>query len=264
MSKKIAVSLLVYNEGASIVRTVKAGYQNLEQLGIDFELWVIDNHSEDNTQTDVQNLINHYPRLKYLRHPYNIGYSLSTLSSFKKPSADIFVTVDGDGQYNLTDISILLKEIEKGNDLVYAIRVKRQDPFIRKLMSFVFNLISNPLLQTGLTDLNCGFRAMTKEAAQAIQIYNQIIFVGPEIYVRAKTSNLKITEVPVRHFPRPAGRGSFAGPIQIIKFSYLMMCYIWQMRKELYKKAAPQRNYDEKYDIFGADYVTAYLSSTSK
>ena len=78
-SEKISVALLIYNEGQTIVETIKKGYQDLSGLGIDFELWIIDNHSSDNTEKDVRALLPTMERLRYQRHPFNLGYSLVAL-----------------------------------------------------------------------------------------------------------------------------------------------------------------------------------------
>ena len=48
--KKISVSLLVFNEKHNLEKTLAKGYEDLEKLNIEFELWVIDNHSDDGTE----------------------------------------------------------------------------------------------------------------------------------------------------------------------------------------------------------------------
>jgi len=237
--QKVNISLLVFNEGQTIRETIVEGYKDLEDLGINFELWVIDNASEDNTKEIVMELQEKFPKLNYYLQSENIGYALSSESSFKVPDADVYITVDGDGQYRLTDIKLLLDIVNNGTDAVFAVRKIRKDPMGRIVMSSVFNLISKILLPIKVQDLNCGFRALSKKAAQKIFIQNKVNYVGPEIYVRLLQLNMKIQDVDVRHFERKAGNSVYTGLMSTMKSCWGMLTYLYSLKSEYKAMSAP-------------------------
>ena len=141
-----------------------------------------------------------------------------------------------------------LELLRKGVDVIYSIRHKRQDPFIRKLMSSVFNTISKIVLRAEMKDLNCGFRSLSSRAANQIRIYNKTTFAGPEIYVRAKMAGLSITEIRVSHFPRRAGNSVFLGWLGIYRASILMLKYIFKLRRELDGETKPVSDVPREFE----------------
>lgn len=228
---KISVSLLAYNEGESIAQTIDKSYKALTELGYDFELWIMDNHSTDNTVQVLESLFKTYPKLRHFRQKENVGYAMNSLSSFKVPQADILVTLDGDGQFDVKDVKSMVASINQGNDLVVGWRVKRNDPIDRVIMNKVFNKITQWILSCKLHDLNCGYRAMTKKAADLISVRYKEKFVGPEVFARACQYKMKVSEVPVAHYERTAGASVFSG--NKIASIINMLKYLWKLRQEI-------------------------------
>jgi glycosyltransferase involved in cell wall biosynthesis len=228
---KVALSLLVYNEGESIEQTVLRTYNELTALKLDFELWIMDNHSTDNTPQILERLMSTLPRLKHFRQAENVGYAMNTLSSFKVPSADVYATMDGDGQFTGNDLVPMIQKLTSGADIVVGWRVKRNDPIDRIIMNRGFTWVTQTLLRCKLNDLNCGYRVMNKKSAELINIEYKEKFVGPEIYARACQNSLIMTEIPVNHFPRIAGESVYTGSkiSSVIK----MIKYLWQLRLEI-------------------------------
>lgn len=260
---RVSVSLLVYNEGEGLKQNVESGYKQLQNTGLDFDMWVFDNHSEDNTVDIMNDLLDKYPNLYHYRQPQNIGYALSTLSSMKIPQTDIIVTVDGDAQYNLEDVKLLVDKVEsKEYDIVFAVRHDRKDPFLRCLISGVFNKLSKFILSSRVRDLNCGFRVMSKETSEKIEVYNPITFVGPEIFVRASLLKLKIGDQNVRHFPRMAGQSVFEGFPVMMRNSWKMFKYLLQLKMEMKEKLFPQKLHN--FPIDGGTLRTSSVSSSQE
>lgn len=230
----ISVALVVFNEGDTLGNTITRGYAALEKTGLDFELWVFDNCSTDNTVELMNSLLPQLPRLRFHRQPRNLGYAGSSATTWSVPEADYLSLVDGDGQYDLTDVKkafdILIQE---QSDIVFGYRVKRQDPFSRVLMSKVFNWISRFLLRSPLHDMNCGFRIMTSAAAKKIHIQHKLNFVGPEVYARSVQNNLKFSEVKVQHFPRRGGVSVYSTPMKTLQSVIKMIQYLLILRRDL-------------------------------
>ena len=61
--KKISVSLLVFNEKHNLEKTISKAYEELEKTSLEFELWIVDNHSDDGTDVLLNSLLKKYKNL---------------------------------------------------------------------------------------------------------------------------------------------------------------------------------------------------------
>ena len=233
---KISVGLLVYNEGLSLKETTDSAYKKLRRLNIKFELWIFDNKSSDNTALIVKKLLKKYKNLKYYKQKKHVGYALNFMSAIKIPNAHYKFVIDGDGQYDVGDIKKILKLLKNRCDLVFGIRKKRQDPFFRKFISNIFNFACKFIIRSNLKDINCGFVGFSKSVANKIKTNYKYNFIKPEIFALSKIFKFDICEVNVRHYKRKKGKSIFTGPLKIILNCYLMIIYLFQLRKILNKK----------------------------
>ena len=76
---KIAVCLLAYNEEEVITEVIDEGYNYLNSLDINYELWIFDNNSNDNTGSIVKKLQKDKEKLNYYKQESNVGYGLNTI-----------------------------------------------------------------------------------------------------------------------------------------------------------------------------------------
>lgn len=228
---KVCVSLLVYNEAQTLKNTIEKSYAELDESGLDYELWIFDNHSTDNTPALMKELMSSRPNLKHYRQPVNVGYAMSSQSSFKVPKADVYMTIDGDGQYKMDQVREFAEIVERGeSDIVFGWRVKRQDPADRLLMSQFFNFFAKLILPSELHDMNCGYRAMSAKAAELVDVKHRLKFVGPEIFARAQQNGLRIGEREVRHYPRLAGESVYGNWYLKMMSAISMLKYLATLR----------------------------------
>ncbi len=103
---------------------------------------------------------------------------------------------------------------------------------MRILITKVLSFFAKATLGYPYHDINCGFRAVTREVADQIEINHKLNFVGPEIYVWGKLHNCKMAEISVQHFLREAGTSvhiPWALPLIIQK----VIKYLLNLRREL-------------------------------
>lgn len=233
---KIAVCLLAYNEEDVINSVIQKGYNYLESLDIDFELWIFDNNSTDNTKKIVEELINKKKFLKYYKQDQNVGYGLNTISALKIPHADVIFVLDGDGQYSFEDIPKFLKLINNNFDVMFGIRKKRKDKFLRKITTLVYNFLAKKIINSNLSDINCGFRALNNNAAKKIISRFEYNYIGAEIFMESKKHNFKIGEEEVKHNHREGGDSVFDNISLIIKHAVIMIRHLLELKKIYLKK----------------------------
>jgi len=226
--KKISFSILVYNEAASLKSTITSALFTLDKKKLDYEFWVFDNNSNDNTE-DIVKSFNH-KKINYKKQIKNMGYAYNNFSAVKEPKADLYVIMDGDGQYDPEDIDKFINA-SKSNDLVIGIRKKRQDSLLRIFMSIFFNVIANLMIKSCIKDINCGYKILSKKLANSLNIKFYYNYINPEIYVFAKKNKFKITSIEINHFPRKYGQSYFNGYLNLIKNIFLMIKYLYDLRK---------------------------------
>ena len=233
--KKISVSLLVFNEKHNLEKTIIKAYKELEKLYLEFELWIFDNCSNDGTDVLVNLLLKKYKNLRYYKQEKNFGYAINCQTALKLPVSDYKFVIDGDGQYDLEDVKECIEILDSGYDILMGIRKPRKDPKIRIFMTLVLKFLSKIILGSNLEDINVGFRCMTKEAANKINLKYKYNFAGPEIFALSVIKKLKITEKIIKHHPREGGRSELSGIKNLAYNSLLMVKYMIDLKNDIKK-----------------------------
>ena len=233
--KKISVSLLVFNESHNLEKTIIKAYKELEKLYLEFELWIFDNCSSDGTDVLVNSLLKKYKNLRYYKQEKNFGYAINFQTALKLPVSDYKFIIDGDGQYDLEDVKECIEILDSGYDILVGIRKPRKDPKIRIFMTLVLKFLSKIILGSNLKDINAGFRCMTKETANKINIKYKYNFVNPEIFALAVIKKLKITEKIIKHHTRVGGRSELSGVKNIIINGVLMIKNMIDLKNDIKK-----------------------------
>ena len=233
--KKISVSLLVFNEKHNLEETIIKAYKELEKLYLEFELWIFDNCSNDGTDVLVNLLLKKYKNLRYYKQEKNFGYAINFQTALKLPVSDYKFVIDGDGQYDLEDVKECIKILDSGYDILVGIRKPRKDSKIRIFMTFVLKFLSKIILGSNLEDINVGFRCMTKEAANKINLKYKYNFAGPEIFALSVMKKLKIAEKIIKHHPRVGGRSELSGIKNLIFNSLRMIKYMIDLKNDIKK-----------------------------
>ena len=233
--KKISVSLLVFNEKHNLEKTIIKAYKELEKLYLEFELWIFDNCSNDGTDVLVNSLLKKYKNLRYYKQEKNFGYAINCQTALKLPVSDYKFVIDGDGQYDLEDVKECIEILDSGYDILMGIRKPRKDPKIRIFMTLVLKFLSKIILGSNLEDINVGFRCMTKEAANKINLKYKYNFAGPEIFALSVMKKLKIAEKIIKHHPREGGRSELSGIKNLTYNSLLMVKYMIDLKNDITK-----------------------------
>jgi glycosyltransferase involved in cell wall biosynthesis len=126
---------------------------------------------------------------------------MAGLEASLKAGADIIVNTDADNQYCAADIPLLVKPILMGQaEIVIGARPIRQikhfspaKKILQEFGSWVVRMVSN----TDIPDAPSGFRAISRNAALQINVFNQYTYTL-EMIIQAGQKGMAITSVPVR------------------------------------------------------------------
>ena len=182
-----------------------------DREGLDAHVVVVDDGSTDGTAQFVTRLGEGDSRVSVRRHPANVGKSLALRTGFRlalAADADVIVMMDADGQDDPAEVPLLLAKLADGADLVTGARASRQDRFVKRWTSKLYNAVTRFVSKTPGTDNNSGLKAMTPAVARTLvpMLYGEF---HRYLTVIAYRRGFQIDEVAVSHRPRSHGNSKY-------------------------------------------------------
>ena len=190
----IWIVIAAYNEEKRITKVV----QDLKHYKYK-NIVIVDDCSKDNTYAVALKT-----KVTVLKHVINLGQGAALKTGITyalEHNADIIVTFDGDGQHLASEISRLISPLNKGYEITTGSRFldkRTKMPLARKIILKGSVLILRMFYGLKVTDAHNGFRALSKKAAQKIEIKCDRMAHASEIISEIKKKNLKFKEVPVK------------------------------------------------------------------
>jgi glycosyltransferase involved in cell wall biosynthesis len=211
----LSVFFPFYNEESNLERVIHQALDVLPSLCPDFEVIMVDDGSRDRTPHIMEALAQRSPRLKIVQHLHNKGYGAALSSGFAAATKEWVFFSDGDCQFDLRELA-LLWERRNTADAVIGYRIRRNDPFARKVNSWLWNRLVRLLLNIKVKDLNCAFKLFHREQVEALHMESNGMFVNAEILAKLSARNAKFEEVGVHHYPRLTGQATGANVTAIL------------------------------------------------
>ncbi|HYD25019.1 MAG TPA: glycosyltransferase family 2 protein [Croceibacterium sp.] len=196
---KLIIQIPCLDEAGSLPETIAALPRRID--GIDeIELLVIDDGSRDGTaevarRWGVQHVVRHR-RNRGLAAAFRSGIDAALAAG-----ADVIVNTDADGQYEGADIALLVAPVVAGEaDIVVGDRGiagnAHFSPF-KRVLQRCGSAVVQRLAGTSVPDAVSGFRALSREAAQRINITTEFSYTT-DMLIQAGRKRLAIASVPVR------------------------------------------------------------------
>ena len=181
--------------------------------GHQWRILIADNGSTDSTLDIAKGLAEEHSRIRYL-HLDQRGRGRALSKAWLDSDADILAYMDVDLSTDLSAVPEMVKAIDGGGyDLAIGSRLKRGAQVIgrpphRELISRAYNLLVRSMFITRLRDYQCGFKAISRGAAQALipLVQDTGWFFDSELLILAEKNGYRIKEVPVRWTDDPDTR----------------------------------------------------------
>lgn len=210
--KSLSFVLPAFNEAANIETAVRRCAGVADDLGLDYEVIVVDDGSHDGTRERVEAMAaSSKGRLRSLHHPQNRGYGAALKTGLLAARMDRVFFTDADLQFDVAEISHLLERADH-YDIVAGYRAPRRDPAFRVFNGWAWSQLVGLLFDLPVRDVDCAFKVFDRRIFDRIAIHSIGAFVNTEILVRARSAGFTVVEVPVSHYPRVAGQSSGANP----------------------------------------------------
>lgn len=203
--KPITIVMPAYNEAENLKEILSQIPGNIR--GIEIGVLVIDDGSYDETAQVASEA-----GVCLVRNPINRGGGAALRLGYdvlQKAGSLICVTMDADGQHNLSDIEkILLPIVNDQYDFVIGSRVlgdREKDSQLRIVGVYIFGWIISMLLGKKITDPSSGFRAFRMESVASINLHEDQYHTS-ELIIEAVKKGLRIGEVPITILKRKYGK----------------------------------------------------------
>jgi len=203
----LSVIIPFFNEEENVLPLYQRLLPVLQGLGRSYEIIFVDDGSRDGTAAALRRLAEEDPQLKVIELLRNFGQTAAMMAGIDSAAGEILVSMDGDGQNDPADIPSLLAEIDRGFDTVSGWRVDRKDHALsRRLPSQVANRLISWLSGVHLHDYGCSLKAYRRDVIKNVNLYGEMHRFIP---IYTSWYGGRISEIPVRHHARMAGRSKY-------------------------------------------------------
>lgn len=202
----VSVIMPAYNEAPNLLEVVPRVLGVLDTLPGTHELLVVDDGSTDGTPDVLHELRTRRPDLRAVRLRRNVGKSAALQSGLDHSRGETIVLLDADGQDQPEEIPLLLAALDERLELVTGRRVERQDRFVKRHTSRLYNRVTAKVTGVEGSDFNSGLKAMRRAVVEPMSLYGELHRYIP---VLAKWSGFRVGEVPVHHAERLHGTTKF-------------------------------------------------------
>ncbi|MBU0951909.1 MAG: glycosyltransferase family 2 protein [Elusimicrobia bacterium] len=208
MKKTFSFFCPAYYDEKNITLVIEKAVNLLNEIAQDYEIFIINDGSPDNTGKVADELAVKYPKVHVIHHPKNLGYGAALQDGFKYANKFEYVLfTDGDNQYDVYDFKKSLQLLDQ-YDMVIGYREFNANSNLRKLVSICYNFFIRTLFGVNFKDLGTALRVVKRDAVNKIHITCTGPFAPAEIVLKLAKLGFNIGMVPIRSYPRLHGKST--------------------------------------------------------
>ena len=204
---RVSVVVPVRNEAGNIGPLVEEITRALAAFAPG-EIIYVNDGSRDETEAELQSLMETHASLRQIRHEMSCGQSAAVRSGVAAARAPIVATLDGDGQNDPAFLPSFFNLLERDPaiGLVAGQRVGRKDTGFKRLQSRIANRVRKMVLRDGTRDTGCGLKAFRREVFLALPYFDGLHRFLPALVAR---DGYKVAYVDVVDRPRLHGASNY-------------------------------------------------------
>jgi glycosyltransferase involved in cell wall biosynthesis len=206
--KKLSIVIPIYNEAENLPQLLDQWIAFCKQNN--FELVLVNDGSKDGTREILEKL----PAaafIKVLHHKVNRGYGGAIKTGIINAETSFVVTIDADGQHELSSIIDLLLKLEANDaDMVIGSRGKSNRAFtFRNTGKALIRGVSRMLIPNKITDLNSGMKLYRTDLAKRyIKACPDSMAFSDVIALTFISEGALVIEHPITIKPRLGGKST--------------------------------------------------------
>ena len=231
-----------YNDAGTIPTMILRALQTLPEVAEDYEVVVINDGSSDDTARVLDDLAQHYERLRVIHRTQPSGYGGVLRGGFAAAAKDWIFYTDGDAQYDARELALLAQAIQDGVDMVNGYKIKRRDPFHRVVIGLAYQYFVKYLFGLKIRDVDCDFRLMRRTIFDEVTLESTTGTITFEMVKKIQDAGYHIVEVPVHHWYRQYGESQFFNFPRVARTLVALIGWWWRLviKKEHLRRPAPR------------------------
>ena len=169
--KKISILMPFLNEGGVIVGNTYRVIEVMKELGINFEIVLIDDGSTDDSYTLLKKEFSDHAQVKIVRNFQNFGKGWAIKTGYEFSTGDYILFLDSDlelSPYHLPNFLRIMKE--ENADAVIGSKLHKEStldyPFMRRVLSIGYYSIIRVLFGLPIMDSQTGIKLFKREALE--------------------------------------------------------------------------------------------------
>jgi len=204
MSDRPELSLVMpaYNEEKNIRLVIERVDNVARQMGLRYELIVVDDGSVDNTKVEVEGCAGINDHVKVASYNDNVGKGFALRTGFSHAVGDLVIFMDSDAEIDPKQLAHYINAL-KDADVVVASKwhpqSKLDTPLTRRILSRGFNALVKLLVGLRLSDTQTGLKAVRREAFVGVfpRLTVKRYAFDVEMLALANLLRLKVVELPI-------------------------------------------------------------------
>jgi dolichol-phosphate mannosyltransferase len=213
---KLSVVIPAHNEAGSIAETVRGVAGALAEEGIDHEVLVVDDASDDGTGEIVARIAEANERVRCVRSRYQPGFGLAVRSGLEDFTGDAVAIVMADLSDDPRDLVVYHRLLEEGYECAFGSRFVhgskvRGYPRFKLVMNRIVNFGIRALFRHGYNDTTNAFKAYRREVIESVQpLLSNHFNLTVELPLKAVVRGYSYGIVPISWTNRQAGESKLS------------------------------------------------------
>ncbi|MBU1178318.1 glycosyltransferase family 2 protein [Patescibacteria group bacterium] len=233
---KLSVIIPAYNEEKRIGPTLESVSRYLEKQNYSYEIMVVANNCTDRTDDVVREYQEKISHLELIDLGPGIpGKGGAVREGLLKTKGQYAVFMDADNSTRLVELDKFWPYFAQGYDIVFGSRdikgaqVEVSQSKLRETFGKMGNLLIQFVLLPGIKDTQCGFKAFSRKAVQAIFLKQKISGWGFDMEVLAlgKKLGFKMKEVPIAWYNAVGSKVSWTGYLESFRDLFVIRFNLW-------------------------------------
>jgi undecaprenyl-phosphate 4-deoxy-4-formamido-L-arabinose transferase len=213
---ELSVVIPVFNEKDNLPELIDRCLAACKKTSRSFEIILVDDGSRDGSRDLVTQAGDSHTEIISLILNRNYGQHVAVFAGLEQSRGQIVITLDADLQNPPEEIPNLVREMDRGVDVVGTVRENRQDTIFRRNASALVNRIVQRTTGVMMHDYGCMLRAYRRQIVDAIlQCRERSTFIP----ILANSFAGSTAEIPVTHAPRSKGESKY-GFLKLISLQF--------------------------------------------
>lgn len=202
---RLTIIVPVYNEEGNIERLEKELGDFLKVAKVPSCVLFVNDGSKDESGRLLKEVCRAHTDFYYLELAKNGGLSAAMKAGIDHSDSELVGYIDADLQTTPEDFNLLLEHIGE-YEMVMGIRTGRKDSFVKNMSSRIANGFRRSMTHDGVEDTGCPLKVLRTDYAKRIPFFTGMHRFLPALI---QLQYGKVKQIPVRHFPRIAGKSKY-------------------------------------------------------